>query len=165
MKTMKKFWVYFILFILLFLFVSILTYLGTRNKNNVRDVECLSSIDIPIDVYVDKCQATNRKGHIEGSIVNNTGKIITDRYLQISYFDENNYLIGSQFEKINYFNVKEKIPFNFIVKGNHINKVVISLVDENTKIAYENNHSNILSSVAINEDTLWGAFLAFLIFY
>lgn len=33
MKTMKKFWKYFINFIVLFLLVSGLMYLGTRNMN------------------------------------------------------------------------------------------------------------------------------------
>lgn len=33
MKTMKKFWKYFINFVVLFLIVSALMYLGTINKN------------------------------------------------------------------------------------------------------------------------------------
>lgn len=42
MKTMKKFWKYFINFIVLFLLVSGLTYLGTMNRGkSEKTIECI----------------------------------------------------------------------------------------------------------------------------
>lgn len=43
MKTMKKFWKYFINFIVLFLLVSGLTYLGTMNRGkSEKTIECIA---------------------------------------------------------------------------------------------------------------------------
>lgn len=152
MKTMKKFWKYFILFILLFLFVSGMTYLGTlQTKNNVRNVDYSLKIDIPVDLNIEECQATTRKGHVKGNVVNHTGELMTNKYLQFSFYNSNNYLLRTEFEEIKYFNVNEKIPFDITVPCENINKVVISLVDESTKQEYVDNHnSNILSGINVN---------------
>lgn len=162
MKTMRKFGKYFILFILMFLFVSGMTYLGTlQNKNNIRNVDYLSEIDIPVDVNIEECQATTRKGHVKGNVVNHTGELMTNKYLQFSFYNSNNYLLETKFEEIKYFNVNEQIPFDITVNCRDINKVVISLVDESVKNEYVNNNSNILPEVDINSPyVLFGGLFA-----
>ena len=163
MKTMRKFGKYFILFILMFLFVSGMTYLGTlQNKNNVRNVDYSSEIDIPVDVNIENCQATTRKGHVKGNVVNHTGELMTDKYLQFSFYNSNNYLLETKFEEIKYFNVNEQIPFDITVNCRDINKVVISLVDESTKNEYVSNHSSsIISAVEIDRPyVLFGGLFA-----
>lgn len=162
MKTMNKFFKYFILFILMFLFVSGMTYLGTlQNKNNVRNVDYLSEIGIPVDVNVEECQATTRKGYVKGNIVNHTGELMTDKYLQFRFYNSNNYLLETKFEEIKYFNVNEQIPFDITVNCRDIHKVVISLVDESVKNEYVNNNSNILPEVDINSPyVLFGGLFA-----
>ncbi len=43
MKTMKKFWKYFVNFIVLFLLVSGLIYLGTMNNSkNEKEIQCIA---------------------------------------------------------------------------------------------------------------------------
>ena len=163
MKTMKKFFKYFILFILMFLFVSGMTYLGTlQNKNNIRNVDYLSEIDIPVDVNIEECQATTRKGYVKGSVINHSGELMTNKYLQFSFYNSNNYLLETKFEEIKYFNVNEKIPFDITVNCEDINKVVISLVDESTKNEYVSNHnSSIISGVEISSPyVLFGGLFA-----
>lgn len=152
MKTMNKFFKYFMLFILMFLFVSGMTYLGTlQNKNNIRNVNYLSEIDIPVDVNIEECQTTTRKGHVKGNVVNHTGELMTNKYLQFSFYNDSNYLLETKFEEIKYFNVNEKIPFDITVNCKDIDKVVISLVDESAKDEYVSNHnSSIISAVEIN---------------
>lgn len=167
MKTMRKFGKYFILFIFMFLFVSGMTYLGTlQNKNNVRNVDYLSEIDIPVDVNIEECQATSRKGYVKGSVVNHTGELMTNKYLQFSFYNDNNYLLETKFEEIKYFNVNEKIPFDITVNCEDINNIVISLVDETAKKEYVSNHnSNIVSGVEIDSPyvLLGGLFALYLI--
>lgn len=152
MKTIKKFWKYFILFILLFLFVSGITHLGTlQNKNNIHNVNYLLEINIPVDVNIENCQATTRKGYVKGNIVNHTGELMTNKYLQFSFYNSNNYLLKTEFKEIKYFNVNEKIPFDVTVPCEDIDKVLISLVDENTKNEYVNDYnSNIISGIEVN---------------
>ena len=49
MKTMKKFLRYFILFILLFLWVSGMTYIGTKNMNKEEQIiECVTQTTSPV---------------------------------------------------------------------------------------------------------------------
>ena len=163
MKTMNKFFKYFILFILMFLFVSGMTYLGTlQNNNNIRNVDYLSEIDIPVDVNIEECQTTTRKGHVKGNVVNHTGELMTNKYLQFSFYNDSNYLLETKFEEIKYFNVNEKIPFDITVNCKDIDKIVISLVDESTKDEYVSNHnSSILSAVEINSPyVLFGSLFA-----
>lgn len=127
MKTMKKFWKYFINFIVLFLIVSGLTYLGTiNNSRENKTIECISQEKSPI-IEITKC--TNKK--IIGTATNDTKILINVIYIKADFYDESNNLLGTKYEEIRYFNVGEKAKFEIEFEYKDISKINITAVEIN----------------------------------
>lgn len=128
MKTMKKFWKYFINFIILFLLVSGLTYLGIGNsKNNGKSIECTAQTNSPV-IEITEC--TNKK--IKGTATNDTKVLINAIYIKADFYDENSNLIGTKYKEIKYFNVDEKAKFE--IEFNYKNVSKINVTASETKI-------------------------------
>ena len=66
MKTMNKFWKYFINFIVLFLLVSGLMYLGTMNNNKKEEqtIQCVTQTTSPV-IEITECKNGILKGTIK----------------------------------------------------------------------------------------------------
>lgn len=153
MKTMNKFIKYFLLFILSFLFVSLFIYLGSLNRtNNIHNINYVSEINTSIKLNVTECKASNNRAFIKGSIINETGEIITNKYLQFCFYSNNGYLLGANFKKLQYFNATEEVFFDTSLDCSDVESITISLVDENIKNNFVDNYDNsILSNIEINK--------------
>lgn len=136
MKTMKKFWKYFINFIILFLLVSGLTYLGIGNsKNNGKSIECTVEPDSPAiqaqttspAIQINQC--TNKK--IIGTATNDTKVLINVIYIRADFYDENNNLIGTKYHEIKYFNVGEKAKFEIDFTYENVSRINITATETN----------------------------------
>ena len=81
MGTLKKFWMYFWMFIGFFIFVSVLTNFLMRDdyKNSIYEIKT----EIP-QISVTECKASYSNGYIKGNVTNNTGEIIPYKYLQVN---------------------------------------------------------------------------------
>lgn len=107
MKTMKKFWIYFINFVVLFLLVSGLMYLGTMNQDiKNKTIECIAQVESPV-IEITEC--TNKK--VTGTITNDTKVLINVIYVKAEFYNANNSLLGTKYFEIRYFNVGEKAKF------------------------------------------------------
>lgn len=125
MKTMKKFWKYFINFIVLFLLVSGLTYLGTANNNKEnKTIECIAQEKSPI---IEIAECTNKK--IIGTATNDTKVLINVIYIKADFYNEDNNLVGTKYEEIRYFNVGEKAKFEIKFEYKDISKINITAVE------------------------------------
>ena len=129
MKTMKKFWKYFLNFIVLFLLVTGLSLWGTTiNNKKENDSNQLITYEAqgssPV-IEISKC--TNKK--ITGTITNDMGVLINVIYIKADFYDENNELLGTEYDEIKYFNVGEKSKFEINYKYNNVSKIEITGVE------------------------------------
>lgn len=125
---MKKFFMYFMMFIALYLFVNLFTNLSMRE--NYKDI---TNHQIEINspqVTVLESKATYSHGYIKGNILNNTGEHIKDKYLQFDFYNTEGIYLGTEVKEIKYFNIDETINFDINYKYPNINRIRINLVDE-----------------------------------
>ena len=123
MKTMKKFWMYFINFIVLFLLVSGLIHLGTM-KTKVEEekvIQCVSNNTSPV-IEITEC----KDGKLKGTITNDTNILINVVYVKAEFYNEDNELLGSQYSEIKYFNVGEKAKFEMDFNYKDVSKVNVT---------------------------------------
>ena len=126
MKTLKKFWKYFINFIVLFLLVTGLMYLGNLpENNNKKEIECVVQAESPI-IEITEC--TNKK--VVGTATNDTKVLINVIYIKAEFYDENSTLLGAKYSEIKYFNVGEKSKFEIENEYKKVSKVVITTSSE-----------------------------------
>ena len=128
MERMKKFFLYFVMFIGLFLFVEFFTNIGMKEK-----IEDITNYVIKTNspkIEVTECKASYTNGYIKGNITNNTEKHISQKYLQIDLYDSNGIYLGTESKEIKYFNVKETINFDITFKYENVKRIELELVDE-----------------------------------
>ena len=159
MARMKRFLLYLIIFVALYIYTTAISNWGAKTLTGpIEDIEILTEYPI---ITVDNCVAGKYSGNISGTVRNNTGKHIEKAYLKLDFYNNQQKYIGSKYEELKYFNVNEQIPFDITVNCRDIHKVVISLVDESVKNEYVNNNSNILPEVDINSPyVLFGGLFA-----
>lgn len=128
METIKKFWTYFLIFIIGFGLVSLLTYLAMREDyRDITDYEILTKSPV---ILVSECKATSTGGYIKGSVTNNTGEHLQFKYLKVDLYDENDIYLGSEYKELKYFNVDETINYEINFNYKNVNKVELQIVDE-----------------------------------
>lgn len=132
MTRMKKFFLYFILFIALYLFVNLLTYVCMNDS--YKDITNYEILFTSPQVEILECKATRTDGYIKGKITNDTGEHIPQKYIEIDLYNEKNVYLGTEYKEIKYFNIDETINFEINFRYNNVSKIKISFVDEAVKI-------------------------------
>lgn len=136
MGTLKKFRIYFLLFVGFFIFVSFFTNLAMKES-----FEDITNHEININspqIVVTESKASYSSGYIRGMITNDTGEHIKDKYLQFDFYDKDGIYVGTESQEIKYFNVNEKVNFDINYTYQNVNKIKISFVDEVTKLGTNN---------------------------
>ena len=127
MKTMKKFWKYFLNFVVLMLLVTALTYLGTMKYNKESNqIQCITQTELPA---IEVTETTNKK--VTGTITNDTNVLINAIYVKAEFFNEDGKLLGTEYDEIKYFNVGEKAKFE--IKHSYKNVSIIKLTTTDKK--------------------------------
>ncbi len=126
MKTMKKFWKYFINFIVLFLLVSGLMYLGTMNRDiqEKQIIQCTVQTTSPV-IEVTECT----DGVLKGTITNDTSILINVIYVKAEFYDKDNNLLETKYSEIKYFNVGEKAKFEMEFSNENVENVKVISVE------------------------------------
>lgn len=127
MKTMNKFFKYFINFIVLFLLVSGLIYLGTMNRgeeDNKQTIQCAVQTTSPV-IEINEC----KNGKLTGTITNNTSILINVIYVKAEFFDRDNNLLQTKYSEIKFFNVGEKAKFEIEFSDKNIANVKVTSVE------------------------------------
>ena len=126
MKTMKKFWMYFINFIVLFLLVSGLMYLGTMNNDKKEEqvIKCFTQTTSPV-IEITEC----KDGILKGTIKNDTNILINVVYVKAEFYDKDNNLLGTKYSEIKYFNVGEKAKFEIEYSSENVTNVNVTSVE------------------------------------
>lgn len=126
MKTMNKFWKYFINFVVLFLLVSGLMYLGTMNveKKDEKIIQCITQTTSPV-IEIVQCE----DGILQGTIKNDTNILINVIYVKAEFYDKDNNLLETKYSEIKYFNVGEKAKFKIEFSNESVTNVKITSVE------------------------------------
>ena len=125
MKTMKKFWKYFINFVVLMLLVSGFTYFGMDSyQKRLQPIECSIETQSPV---IEITETTNRK--LTGTVTNDTNILINNIYVKADFFNETGKLVGTEYYEIKYFNVGEKAKFEIEYTYRNITNIVVSTTD------------------------------------
>lgn len=128
MARMKKFFIYFLLFVGLFIFVNIFTELQMKEKyENVSNH--YTNVETP-KITVLESKATYSYGYIIGNITNNTKEHLKDKYLQFDFYDKDGIYVGTQSKEIKYFNVDETIKYEINYQYTNVDTIKINFVDE-----------------------------------
>ena len=127
MGTLKKFWIYFWMFVGFFLLVTLLTNFLMRDdyKNTKYEIKAESPV-----ITVTESKAAYGNGYIKGSVTNNTGEIIPLKYLQINLYDKDEVYLGSEYKELKNFYPQETINFDMSYDYLNIDKVTLNFVDE-----------------------------------
>lgn len=127
MKTMKKFWKYFLNFIVLFLLVSGLMYLGTRNikkREENTTITYSTQTTSPI-IEITEC----KNGKLKGTIKNDTSILINIIYVKAEFYDKNEKLLETKYYEIKYFNVGERAKFEIEFSSKNVTNVKVTSVE------------------------------------
>lgn len=127
MDTMKKFKVYFFIFLGFFILSTLLTNFLMRDNYKNINYEIKSE---SLEIQVSECKAANSNGYIKGSVTNNTGELIPLKYLQINLYDKDDVYLGSEYKELKNFYPQETINFDMSYDYLNIDKVVLNLIDE-----------------------------------
>lgn len=147
MQKMKKFFMYLILVVGLFVFVNLMTNLAMReNFTTITNHEIV--VESP-KVTVSESKATYSYGYIKGNISNDTGEHLKDKFLQFDFYDKDGIYVGTESKEIKYFNVDETINFDLNYEYTSVNKIKISFVNEVIKPQTEH-----LNPFNVDDETL-----------
>ena len=129
MKTMKKFWKYFLNFIVLFLLVTGLTYWGTSiyNKKEEEKNTPIQYIAQESSPAIEIKDCTNKK--IIGTATNDMNVLINVIYIKADFYNENNELLGTEYDEIRYFNVGEKSKFEINFDYKNVAKIEVTATE------------------------------------
>lgn len=128
MAKIKKFFLYFLMFIAVYIFVTILTNFSM--KENFKDIQNIQVGVSSPKILIEESKATNTHGYIKGNITNDTGEHIKDKFLQFDFYNKNGLYVGTKSQEIKYFNVNEKVNFDITYNYENVNSIKISFVDE-----------------------------------
>lgn len=128
MKRTKTLFIYLVLFIAMYLIVDILVYFAT--KDNYKDLNNYEiAFSIP-KINITEYEATYSKGHIEGTITNNTDSLIDSMILKFDFYNKKGTYLGTKYHEVKYFNVGEKSKFDVNFWFEKVDNVKISVVEE-----------------------------------
>ncbi len=131
MLKIKNYFKFLILFLCLFLFVEIATNVNMRKKYE-DFTNYIINTDSP-KVLVKESKVSYSSGYITGSIINDTGTHIKDKYLEFDFYNKYGIYLGTEYKEIKYFNIDEKISFDIKYKYTEVGKIEIDFVDKMQK--------------------------------
>ncbi len=107
---MKKLFKYFLMFIALFLFVELVTNFAMKERFNNLPEYKINVTSPKIEVTENK--ASSYSGYIKGTITNDTGEHLRNKFLQFDFYDKDGIYLGTETQEIKIFNINEKSSFN-----------------------------------------------------
>jgi len=127
MKTMKKFLLYFLIF-LAFYFLSNLVSIGIL-KDSYKDTQFSVGFDSP-KIELTESKSTFTNGFVKGKITNETINGIVGKYLKLDFFNKRDNNIGTKY--VDFGNLASGESKDFVSRFNFdgVESVKASLIDE-----------------------------------
>lgn len=128
MDRMKTFRTYLILFILFYIYVSIMSYFFV--KSTYYDMEYLINIESP-KVVLNEVKSSRVSGYIEGVIENNTETTFEKGYVRFELISKTGNTITNKYIDISNIKPGDKKEFNIKFHAENIVRCNIDYVEEN----------------------------------
>lgn len=127
MKSLKKFFMYILILLALYIFVS-LTSFGFINKayKNIGDYEVLTKSP---KIEIVESKATYVNGYVIAELTNNTGIEIDKAYLKLDLYTENDNYLGTKYNEIKNFSNNETLEIKTNFKFNGVDHYKVSVVN------------------------------------
>lgn len=127
MNSLKKFFMYILMLVALYIFVSITSFAFINKAyKKIENYEILTSSP---KIEIVESKATYVNGYVIAEVTNNTGVEIDKTYLKLDlYTDKGNYL-GTKYNEINDFSNNEVLEVKTNFKFNGVEHYKISLVN------------------------------------
>lgn len=97
-NRMKNFFTYFLMFILLYAIVDILSF--GYIYSTYKTIEQYEIVVTNPDITVEKAKATNVNGFVEGKIRNNGTTTISNQYLKFDFYSERGVKVGTKYLQV-----------------------------------------------------------------
>ncbi len=127
MDKLKKYFRYLLLFILMYITVTLLTALGMREQKE--NFTCNIIGNKKYSIEIEDAKSSNLGGQINVKVTNKTGEIQTDKYLKIDLYDADR-LVTTKYQEIKYLNIDETNRFEIVFEEKNINSGSLSVVDD-----------------------------------
>ena len=150
MKRLKTLIKYIIWIVALYIFASVLTYIGL----NATYKNILTNGKIPEQVAVDIAQATKVNGRIYGEVTSTIHNDLNGKYIKVEIYNRNLELLGRKYLEIKDAEINEPKRFkvNFITEG--VRSYKIEIVENTPEVQEDIERTKSLwDSVFTNEET------------
>lgn len=127
MARMKTFFRYFLVLLILYVVVDIACFYSL--KSTYRNKAYAVSSGTILDVEVKEAKATFVNGNIKGVVSNNTGAVVTNKYLKVDAYSKRNVLLGTKYVKLKDLYIKEKSDFEASFNYQEVDHIDIDILD------------------------------------
>ena len=125
MSRMKTFFIYLLLFIALFIFVSVMSYLFV--KTSYHDLYSYEIATESPKVTIKESKATSANGYIIGTVKNDTGSTIEKINLKVDFYSKRGIDLGTKYVKIENFEPNETKEFRINYQLNNVQNYVVEM--------------------------------------
>lgn len=127
-NRMKNFFTYFLMFVLLYIIVDILSfgYIYSAYKT----IEQYEIVVTNPEVTVEKAKATNVNGFIEGKIKNNGTTTISNQYLKFDFYSERGVRVGTKYLEIDTLGENEEKDYKVQFRFNNVKYFTVNLATQ-----------------------------------
>jgi len=127
MAKIKKFWLWLILFILLYLFVDFICFASMKLiYKNLYNYKIL--VDSP-KIEITEAKGTYANGYIKGTLTNNTNSVIENKYIKVDVYSERNVNLGTEYIKIEKLDLAKTMDFEVKYSYTDVASYEIDIVD------------------------------------
>ena len=156
MEKLKRFSVYIICIIALWIFSDVVIYLALNGM--YQKIEAKIYTNAP-EIVIEKCAATSVNGVVGGTIKNNTNGNIQNQYIKIDLYSSRNVKMGTKYVAIKNLAPDKVQHFEIWYRYSNVEYATICIVDRAEDISDE----ELISDQSMNDLVVGGLLLLLII--
>lgn len=125
---MKKFFKYFLAFVIVYILVDVSTYFILKSTYLTKDYSIEIENNSP-EVSITEAKCTNVNGYIKGVIKNTTGSNIQNKSLKIDCFSKHGVNVGTKYVRIDELGNGNNMNFESKFNYDNVDNFKIGIVD------------------------------------
>ena len=127
-NRMKNFFTYFLMFVLLYVIVDILSF--GYIYSTYKTIEQYEIVVTNPEVTVEKAKATNVNGFVEGKIKNNGQTTISNQYLKFDFYSERGVRVGTKYLEIESILQNEEMEYKVQFRFDNVQYFTVNLATQ-----------------------------------
>lgn len=150
MSRMKTFTIYLLLFLGLYIISNIL--ISAYIKTSYYKIDSYEIDEEQLIVTIMSARASKDDGYIEGKVSNGTEDKITNKYMKVELYSENNVNLGEEYIKVEEINPGEIKNFKVSFTCDNVKHFKIIFLSQEEKDAIDaNKNQSIIPNIGIDE--------------